>query len=233
MRWPCACGSATRFALWRPSRCASERKSPMAAKSHFINGQWLGGEGQRFKSVDPAAQQEVWEGHAATDDEVGRAVMAVRKGGESWSDPGPAALQKRIFHLEAFAQQLKDHRSKLAEAISRETGKPTWEALSEVDSMIGKVPVSIDAFNTRRRPIEHETPGGGSAATRFKPYGVVAVFGPFNFPGHLPNGQIVPALLAGNAVVFKPSECAPLVAEITAGAWRDAGLPAGVLNLVQ
>ncbi len=71
------------------------------------------------------------------------------------------------------------------------------------------------------------------AATRFKPQGVVAVFGPFNLPGHLPNGHIVPALLAGNTVVFKPSEQAPLVGQIMQEIWEAAGLPKGVLNMVQ
>jgi succinylglutamic semialdehyde dehydrogenase len=71
------------------------------------------------------------------------------------------------------------------------------------------------------------------SATRFKPHGVVAVLGPFNFPGHLPNGHIVPALLAGNTVLFKPSELAPLVAEKTVAHWHAAGLPAGVLQLLQ
>jgi succinylglutamic semialdehyde dehydrogenase len=61
---------------------------------------------------------------------------------------------------------------------------------------------------------------------------VVAVFGPFNFPGHLPNGHIVPALLAGNTVVFKPSEMTPAVAELTVRLWEQAGLPRGVINLV-
>ena len=72
-----------------------------------------------------------------------------------------------------------------------------------------------------------------TAVLRHKPHGVVAVFGPYNFPGHLPNGHIVPALLAGNCVVFKPSELTPKVAELTLKAWIEAGLPAGVLNLVQ
>ena len=202
----------------------------MGAKSHFINGQWIAGAGGPFKSIDPAIQEPIWEGAAATSEEVDAAISAARKAWESWAN---APLQQRIFFLEAFAQQLKDNRSKLAEAISRETGKPTWEALSEVDSMIGKVPVSIDAFNNRRRPIEQETAGGGSAAMRFKSYGVVAVFGPFNFPGHLPNGHIVPALLAGNTVIFKPSELTPLVAQTTIELWEAAGLPAGVLNLLQ
>ena len=73
----------------------------------------------------------------------------------------------------------------------------------------------------------------GKAFIRHKPHGVVAVFGPYNFPGHLPNGHIVPALLAGNTVVFKPSELTPAVAELTVKLWEQAGIPAGVLNLVQ
>jgi succinylglutamic semialdehyde dehydrogenase len=68
---------------------------------------------------------------------------------------------------------------------------------------------------------------------RHRPHGVVAVFGPYNFPGHLPNGHIVPALLAGNTIVFKPSDLTPLVAEFMVKLWQKAGLPNGVLNLVQ
>lgn len=201
----------------------------MAAKSHFIDGQWVAGTAAPFRSLNPATGETVWEGMSAADPEVGAAVAAARKALGSWAD---VPLPQRIYFLQHFADQLKTNRGDLAEAISRETGKPRWEAGSEVDSMIGKIPASIDAFNERRRPIEHET-GGSTAATRFKPYGAVAVFGPFNFPGHLPNGHIVPALLAGNTVVFKPSELTPLVAQKTVELWEAAGLPAGVLNLVQ
>ncbi|HSZ54869.1 MAG TPA: succinylglutamate-semialdehyde dehydrogenase [Tepidisphaeraceae bacterium] len=201
----------------------------MPAQSHFIDGKWIQGAGSAFRSIDPATGQVVWEGAAAMAEEVDHAVGAARRASESWAD---TSLQQRIFILESFARQLKENRSKLAEAISHETGKPTWEALGEVDSMIGKVPVSIEALSDRRRPMERES-AGGIAATRFKPHGVVAVFGPFNFPGHLPNGHIVPALLAGNTVVFKPSEAAPLVTQTTVELWEAAGLPSGVLNLVQ
>jgi succinylglutamic semialdehyde dehydrogenase len=93
------------------------------------------------------------------------------------------------------------------------------------------VALSIAAAKERRWPAQFEL-AGATAAVRFKPYGVLAVFGPFNFPGHLPNGHIVPALLAGNTVVFKPSELAPAVAQKTAELWLAAGLPAGVLNLI-
>merc|ERR1711941_256009 len=74
---------------------------------------------------------------------------------------------------------------------------------------------------------------GGNRTLQHRPLGVVLVLGPFNFPGHLPNGQIVPALLAGNTVVFKPSEETPWVAEQMAVLWQAAGLPQGVFNLVQ
>jgi len=201
----------------------------MAAKSHFIDARWVEGAGEPFKSTDPATGEVVWEAPAATEAEIGRAVAAARGALESWSE---LPLQQRVFFLQAFAEQLKSNRAELAETICRETGKPRWEALSEVDSMIGKVPISIEAFNERRRPVIAETPAG-TAATRFKPYGVLAVFGPFNFPGHLPNGHIVPALVAGNTVVFKPSELTPTVGQKTLELWEAAGLPAGVLNLVQ
>jgi succinylglutamic semialdehyde dehydrogenase len=106
-----------------------------------------------------------------------------------------------------------------------------WESDEEVGAMVGKVALSIQAVKERRSPQQFEL-AGATAAVRFKPHGVVAVFGPFNFPGHLPNGHIVPALLAGNAVVFKPSEMTPAVAQKTAELWLAAGLPPGVLNLV-
>ena len=201
----------------------------MQSKSHFVEGCWLEGTGPALASHDPATGQTVWKGRAATNDEVNAAMASARGALESWSDLG---TETRIALLLRFADQLKSHRAELSEIISRETGKPRWESLTEVDSMIGKVPLSIEAFNERRRPIERES-GGAIAATRFKPHGVVAVFGPFNFPGHLPNGHVVPALLAGNTVVFKPSELTPGVAQKTVELWQEAGLPAGALNLVQ
>ena len=98
--------------------------------------------------------------------------------------------------------------------------------------MVGKVAISIQSY--RERTGEKSGPlGDATAVLRHKPHGVVAVFGPYNFPGHLPNGHIVPALLAGNCVLFKPSELTPKVAELTVQCWIEAGLPAGVLSLLQ
>jgi len=133
--------------------------------------------------------------------------------------------------LDAFAEELKANRNSLAGLISLEMGKPLWESDEEVAAMAGKVALSIQAVKERRWPTQFEL-SGATAAVRFKPHGLLAVFGPFNFPGHLPNGHIVPALLAGNTVVFKPSELTPGVAQKTAELWLAAGLPPGVLNVL-
>jgi succinylglutamic semialdehyde dehydrogenase len=184
---------------------------------------------EEFSSINPATGDPVWTGRAATSAEIDAAVASARRAFESWS---VTSTDDRIRVLKNFAEQLKQRKRELTEAISRETGKPKWESAAEVDTMIAKVPTSIDAFHERRKPSQRPT-AGITAATRYKPFGVVAVFGPFNFPGHLPNGHIVPALLAGNTVVFKPSEMAPLVAQLTVECWQSAGVPAGVINLVQ
>jgi succinylglutamic semialdehyde dehydrogenase len=178
-----------------------------------------------FSSINPATGETVWTGAAASRAEVSSAVGRATTAARSWAQ---TTLAERENCLRSFARVLESRRQPMAAAISREVGKPTWEALTEVSSMIGKVELAISAYVRRSADFT-----GGPAITRFRPHGVVAVFGPFNFPGHLPNGHIVPALLAGNAIVFKPSEHAPLVAELYAATWRDAGLPPGVLELVQ
>ena len=201
----------------------------MPPMSHFINNLWIQGAGPAFTSTDPASGEEVWTGHAATSHEIDLATNAARAALPGWA---AAPLARRIGRIEAFAIVLRVKEPELVEAISREAGKPRWEAKEEVAGMIAKVAVSIQAYHDRRK--ESATIDSGiTAVTRFKPHGVVAVLGPFNFPGHLPNGHIVPALLAGNTVIFKPSELTPLVGQITLEAWQAADLPAGVINLLQ
>ncbi|MEA2711637.1 MAG: succinylglutamic semialdehyde dehydrogenase [Phycisphaerales bacterium] len=161
--------------------------------------------------------------------EVIAALGHARTSLAAWTD---TPVPRRVEIASAFAEQLKSHKGELGLIISEETGKPRWESATEVDAMIGKVALSVRAMEERRRPTE-TTIGGVTAATRYKPHGVVAVLGPFNFPGHLPNGHIVPALLAGNTVIFKPSEHTPRTARKTVEIWSAAGLPEGVLNLVE
>lgn len=123
-------------------------------------------------------------------------------------------------------------KDELARLISHETGKPLWESATEVAAVSGKCALTIQAWH-ERRDVQTSTAGDARAVTRYKPFGVMAVLGPFNFPAHLANGHIMPALLAGNTVVFKPSELSPAVGAWMAERWMEAGLPAGVLNLVQ
>ncbi|KWR82324.1 MULTISPECIES: succinylglutamate-semialdehyde dehydrogenase [Pseudomonas] len=197
--------------------------------THYIAGQWQAGEGATLESLDPVSQAVVWSGRAASAAQVDTAVAAARAAFPAWAR---RPLEERIAVLEAFAATLKARSDELVRAIGEETGKPLWEASTEVTSMVNKVAISVQAYR-ERTGIKSGPLADATAVLRHKPHGVVAVFGPYNFPGHLPNGHIVPALLAGNCVIFKPSELTPKVAELTVRAWIDAGLPAGVLNLVQ
>ncbi len=197
--------------------------------TQFIKGQWLAGEGQAMSSSNPANGETLWQGNAATPAQVDAAVAAAREAQFDWFMLG---FDGRLQVIEAYRDQLEAHKAEIADTIAQETGKPLWETATEAGAMIGKIGLSVAAYHKRTGETENELPAG-RAVLRHKPHGVVAVFGPYNFPGHLPNGHIVPALLAGNTVVFKPSELTPKVAELMLKLWEKAGLPAGVINLVQ
>jgi len=195
----------------------------------YINGEWLNGQGELFSSVNPANGELVWEGASANADQVHAAVTAARQAANQWAFEG---FDARCKVAREYATLLDKHKETLGRTIAEETGKPYWESLTEVTAMVNKIEISINAAIERTGQKVSDVPGA-KAVLRHKPHGVVAVFGPYNFPGHLPNGHIVPALIAGNTVVFKPSELTPHVAEQMVGLWAQAGLPAGVLNLVQ
>ncbi len=197
--------------------------------SLFINGRWLEGNGQAFASLNPAEGSAVWEGYAADAGQVADAVEAARAASGSWADLG---FEGREAIVKRYGELLDREDEVLAQTIANETGKPIWESRTEVGAMKGKIGISVTAYHDRTGIRENEAPGA-KAFVRHKPHGVVAVFGPYNFPGHLPNGHIVPALLAGNTIVFKPSELTPAVAEKMVALWEEAGLPTGVLNLLQ
>lgn len=201
----------------------------MIAGQNLVDGQWIAASGPAFESLDPAAGECLWRGPASTAEDVDRAVGAARRAFADWSRrPFP----ERLAILEAYAGLLERDRESLAELIARETGKPLWDALGEATAMAGKIAIS-KAAHEERTPDRAQEHAGVRQRLRHRPHGVMAVFGPYNFPGHLPNGHIAPALLAGNTVVFKPSELTPAVAARMGGIWQEAGLPDGVLNIVQ
>lgn len=183
----------------------------------------------QLTSTNPATGEVVWTSPEATPAEVAAAAAAARAAFPDWAD---RPRQDRIEAVKRYQAVLKAHADRLAETIANETGKPLWETKTEVAAMVGKVDISIRAYDERTGERTSET-GFGRAVLRHRPHGVAAVLGPFNFPGHLPNGHIVPALLAGDTVVFKPSEETPAVGALMAEAFAEADLPTGVVNVVQ
>jgi succinylglutamic semialdehyde dehydrogenase len=200
----------------------------MANLSNYINGEWLAGSGALLATIDPSTGRQTWTSNESTVEDVARAVQAAHLHFEDWA---LRPLEERIAICQRFRDCLKEHTEELARIIAEEVGKPLWEARTEVATMANKIDISVQAYGARTGEAVAKV-ADGNAVLRHRPHGVFAVFGPYNFPGHLPNGHIVPALIAGNTIVFKPSEYAPRTAVKTVQLWEQAGLPKGVLNLV-
>lgn len=196
---------------------------------HYINGLWVDEGSNGFTSFNPATGHPLWNGKAADSLQVARAVAAARSAFPSWLKKTYA---DRLGFLEAFKDAVSQRQNELSELIAQETGKAMWDAKSEVAAVIAKLTYTQEAY-TERTGTKSRTSQVGTAVVRHHPHGVMAVYGPYNFPAHLPNGHIMPALLAGNTIVFKPSEQTPMVAEWIVKQWESIGIPPGVLNLVQ
>jgi succinylglutamic semialdehyde dehydrogenase len=194
----------------------------------FIDGAWREGRGAALRAINPATGEISFEGRSASAADVAEAVGAARAAFSAWA---LTPFAERAHILERYRDIILRDAEKLARLISEETGKPFWETKTEAQSVAGKVDISIRAYDERTGARETAT-GATRGMLRHKPHGVLAVLGPFNFPAHLPNGHIVPALLAGNAVVFKPSELAPGPGLFIARAMAEAGVPDGVVSVV-
>lgn len=194
----------------------------------LIGDQWTPGTGQSWQRISPAYGCNCWEGSWSDAAQAAQALTAARKAFPVWSE---VALEERMNICKRFADAVKAESDELAKLIALETGKPLWEAKTEIAACIGKVSNSIDAILKRRWTTTQDM-GPLMAVTRYRPHGVLLVLGPFNLPAHLPGAHIIPALLAGNAIVFKPSELAPATGQKLVQLWQQAQLPAGVLNLV-
>jgi succinylglutamic semialdehyde dehydrogenase len=196
---------------------------------HFVGGEWVRGQGELLCSLDPATGKELFQTRHASAAEVGAAFLAASDTFQRWVG---TRLDQRIEIVRRFGEVVQSRRQEFRLAISQATGKPLWEANQEVDTVVRKIELSIEAYRQRTGK-KSEKAGNGFSVLSHAAHGVVAVLGPFNFPAHLPNGHIVPALVAGNCVVFKPSELTPSVGAFLVDCWHQAGLPAGCLNLLQ
>ena len=177
-------------------------------------------------SIEPATGKHLWEGAVS---DVAAEVARARAAWPRWASQ-PIAV--RIETMRRFANAVRTKEDALTDLIARETGKPLWDARTEVAAVINKVDISIAAYSERTGQKRLEAAMGARQAVRHKPHGVMAVLGPYNFPAHLPNGHIVPALLAGNAVLFKPSEKTPAVAEMLVSLYHEAGVPTDLVRLI-
>jgi len=200
-------------------------------KQNFIRNRWVEGLGEKFISENPATGEQVWQGRSVDKDQINKAVQSAKSAFLTWSE---LSFEERLNYLNRFTEELKKVRSEISKTISKETGKPLWESDTEVGAMINKLAISIEAYQDRSYEIMKKgISGSEETIVRHRPHGVFGILGPFNFPAHLPNGHILPALLAGNTIIFKPSPLTPLVAENIFECWEKANLPLGVVNLIQ
>ncbi|MBU6393483.1 MAG: succinylglutamate-semialdehyde dehydrogenase [Sphingomonadales bacterium] len=178
-------------------------------------------------SFEPATGSELWRGR------IGDAEDVIARARRAWPLWAAQPLSTRIELLRRFANEVRKESDKLADLIARETGKPLWEARGEVDSVIDKVEVSVRAYAERTSQRKLDSALNGTSAVRHKPHGVLAVISPYNMPALLPAAQIIPALIAGNVVVFKPSEKAPATGELLVRCFHRGGISAAVVQVLQ
>uniref|UniRef100_UPI00286E2452 aldehyde dehydrogenase family protein n=1 Tax=Sphingomonas sp. TaxID=28214 RepID=UPI00286E2452 len=181
---------------------------------------------ERLVSTEPATGAEIWSG------EVGDAAAEVAIARAAFPGWAHHSVAYRSEAMKRFANVVRAKETEFATLIARETGKPFWEAQTEVGAVVNKVDISLNAYSERTPQRRLEAALGNKIAVRHKPHGVLAVLGPYNFPAHLPNGHIVPALIAGNAVVFKPSEKTPATGALLVQCLHEAGIPEGVVRLL-
>lgn len=204
--------------------------------SDLIAGRWVPIAGSALRSIDPARpERTVWAG-SPDPAHVDAAVSAARGAAKDWSR---RPLEHRAAVLRRFQTLARQRADSLARLIRDEVGKAGWDALSEAQLLPAKIDATLDPAGGLKRVAGYELQLGPTRQGRclFRPHGVMTVIGPFNFPMHLPNGHIAPALLMGNSVVLKPSDKTPACGQALAELWQQAldaeGAPPGVLNLVQ
>ncbi len=177
-------------------------------------------------STEPATGAILWRGPTS---DVEEEIAIARSAFAEWAS---RPLAVRVEAMRRFINVVRGKHDAFADTIARETGKPLWEARTEVDAVIAKVEISVDAYNERSAQRRLDGDMRSRQALRHKPHGVMAVLGPYNFPAHLPNGHIIPALIAGNTVVFKPSEKTPASGKMLVECYHAAGVPTGAVRCV-
>ncbi len=164
-------------------------------------------------------------------DRVDQSCTAAKAAFYSWSH---LTQDQRVQYLLRLKEVYVTHAEEMAKIIARDSGKPLWEGLNEAKGLAAKIDITLShsARLVKEEHVANALPNV-DGYVRYKARGVMAVVGPFNFPAHLPNGHIIPALYMGNTVVFKPSEQTPAVGQFMAQMFEKAEFPPGVFNMVQ
>lgn len=202
-------------------------------KGNFLNGEFCEPSDieDSILSISPADREDCLGEFPTSVASVELAVLQAHDAFKVWKR---TSFSERASYLRKYQEVIRSRADEMAEALAREVGKPLWEAKTEINAMVGKVDVTLNEgmADISETKIENVLPGT-EGLCRYRPLGVLAVIGPFNFPAHLPNGHIVPALAAGNTVIFKPSEKTPLTGQLLAECVAAAGFPKGVFSMVQ
>ena len=207
------------------------RRSRFKYRGYFVGNRFRKPRGRsKFYSINPSKPSEVI---LAAVEDLSLVADAFRGAAKAFNEWAGRTLVQRQKVLVKFRTALRRSQSELIEAIQLETGKSEEDSRAEVKVTISKFDVT---FARAREYLSEKKISVGKSVTgrvTHQPIGVMFIPGPFNFPLHIPNGHWVPALLAGNTVVFKPSEVTPLVGQIVAECARESGLPAGVFQVIQ
>lgn len=206
---------------------------PIPFKGDYLDGEFVIPQrgDKNFINKSPANLKEKVIEMVSLNAHVDQACESAQRAFREWSE---LSIENRIEVLNKVKSVFQKKEQDFALVIARETGKPLWEATTEAKALVGKFTVTFEHSLELIKEIKVEGAlPGVDGFIRYRPRGVLAVLGPFNFPGHLPNGHIVPALVTGNCVVFKPSELTPATGQLMAECYHEAGVPKGVFNLVQ
>ncbi|SCZ57203.1 methylmalonate-semialdehyde dehydrogenase [acylating] [Epibacterium ulvae] len=202
----------------------------MQQLSHYIDGEYIDGTSGRFADVfNPATGELQLKVQLATRDEVDEAVARAAEAQKAWAKVNP---QRRARVFMKFGQLINDNMDRLAESISREHGKTLPDARGDIQRGLEVVEVCMGAPSLLKGEYTDNAGPDIDIYAMRQPLGVVAGITPFNFPAMIPLWKMAPAIVAGNAMVLKPSERTPTCAFLLAELLYEAGLPKGVLQVI-
>ncbi|WP_282095582.1 CoA-acylating methylmalonate-semialdehyde dehydrogenase [Epibacterium ulvae] len=202
----------------------------MQQLSHYIDGEYIDGTSGRFADVfNPATGELQLKVQLATRDEVDAAVARAAEAQKAWAKVNP---QRRARVFMKFGQLINDNMDRLAESISREHGKTLPDARGDIQRGLEVVEVCMGAPSLLKGEYTDNAGPDIDIYAMRQPLGVVAGITPFNFPAMIPLWKMAPAIVAGNAMVLKPSERTPTCAFLLAELLYEAGLPKGVLQVI-